>query len=271
MGACMSADLKGKRVLITGASRGLGVHIAERLAREGAVLVLAARDRGKLERVAERCRQLGARVDSIVADVARADDRARLLSEAGTLDVLVNNAGVEFTQRLVDQSEEQVRAQIEINLVAPIELTRVALAAMVARGSGVVVNVSSMSGKAATPFNSVYAATKHGLVGLSSSLDIELHGTGVHVGVVCPGFVSEAGMWADTGLHAPAAMREVSPAAVAQAVVDVISGKGEVLVTPSPMRPLLALRQLVPSLEGPMLRAMGVAKALAARAEPRRG
>ena len=266
----MSANLRGQRALVTGASRGLGLHIAERLAHEGIALVLAARDREKLEQVAEKCRALGVRVEVVSADVARAEDRARLSKEAAAIDILVNNAGIEVTQLLVDQSEDEVRAQIEINLVAPIELTRASLPAMIARGSGVIVNVSSMSGKSATPYNSVYAATKHGLVGLSSSLEVELHGTGVHVGVVCPGFVSGAGMWADTGLRAPAAFREVSPDAVAQAVIEVIRGKGEVLVTAGPVRPLLALRQLIPSLEGPMLRAMGVAKVLGKRAEPRR-
>ncbi len=124
-----------------------------------------------------------------------------------------------------------------------------------------------MSGKGATPFNSVYAATKHGLNGLSSSLDMELHGTGVHVGVVCPSFVADAGMWADTGQAAPAALREVPPERVVRAVLKVIRGEGEVLVTPTPMRPLLALRALAPRIEGPLLRAMGIAKVLAARAD----
>lgn len=267
----MFKDLKGKRALVTGASRGIGAHIAERLAREGAELVLVARDRDKLAAVAETCKQLGARVELSAADVSKAEDRRRLVQEAGVVDVLVNNAGVESTRRLVDQSESEVRAQIEINLIAPIELTRAIVPGMIARGRGVVVNVSSMSGKSATPFNSVYAATKHGLNGFSSSLGVELHGSGVHVGVVCPSFVSEAGMWADGGLRAPAALPEVSPEAVVRGVLKVIRGHVEVLVTPGPIRPLLALRQLVPSLEGPMLRAMGVAKVFGKRADERRG
>lgn len=267
----MFKDLKGKRALVTGASRGIGAHIAERLAREGAELVLVARDRDKLAAVAETCKQLGARVELCAADVSKAEHRRRLVQEAGVVDVLVNNAGVESTRRLVDQSESEVRAQIEINLIAPIELTRAIVPGMIARGRGVVVNVSSMSGKSATPFNSVYAATKHGLNGFSSSLGVELHGSGVHVGVVCPSFVSEAGMWADGGLRAPAALPEVSPEAVVRGVLKVIRGHVEVLVTPGPIRPLLALRQLVPSLEGPMLRAMGVAKVFGKRADERRG
>lgn len=262
----MAEQLKGRRALVTGASRGLGVYIARALAKEGLDLVLVARDGAKLDATAKECRALGVDVQVSSADVSRAEDRRRVLAEAGDLDVLVNNAGVEITRGLTDQSEAEVRAQIETNLVAPLELTRLALPGMLARGRGVVVNVSSMSGKAATPWNSVYAATKHGLVGLSTSLDIELHGTGVHVGVVCPGFVADAGMWADTGQAAPAAMREVSPERVGAAVLAVIRGRNEVLVTPSPMRPLLALRALIPSMEGPMLRAMGIAKVLAARA-----
>lgn len=269
MAARMFKQLRGKRVLLTGASRGIGVHIAERLAREGVELVLVARDQQKLGAVAERCRELGAKVEVLAADVSRAEDRARLLKEAGEIDILINNAGVELSRRLIDQSESDVRSQIEINLVAPIELSRAFVPGMIARGRGVIVNVSSMSGKSATPFNSIYAATKHGLNGFSSSLGVELHGTGVHVGVVCPSFVSEAGMWADGGLKAPAALPEVPPEAVVNAVLKVIRGSLEVLVTPGPIRPLLALRQLAPSLEGPMLRAMGVSKVFSKRGDPK--
>lgn len=267
----MFKELQGKRALLTGASRGLGVYIARGLATEGVDLVLSARDAAKLEGTAEECRRLGVNVALCAADVCSAEDRERLLREAGAIDILVNNAGVEITRRLQDQTAEDVRAQIETNLVAPIELMRAALPDMIARGSGVVVNVSSMSGKASTPYNSVYAATKHGLCGLSSSLAIELHGTGVHVGVVCPSFVAEAGMWADHGLEAPAMMREVPPARVSDAVLRVIRGETEVLVTPGPMRPLLALRALLPEIEGRMMRAMGIAKVLARRADPSGG
>ncbi len=146
----MFKQLRGKRVLLTGASRGIGVHIAERLAREGVELVLVARDEQKLGAVAESCRNLGAKVEVLAADVSRAEDRARLLNEAGEIDILINNAGVESSRSLVEQTESDVRAQLEINLVAPIELSRGLVPGMIARGRGVIVNVSSMSGKSAT-------------------------------------------------------------------------------------------------------------------------
>jgi short-subunit dehydrogenase len=263
----MFTELKGRRALLTGASRGLGVFIARGLAKEGVDLVLTARDASKLAGVKDECEKLGSRVSVLAVDVCLADDRERLLREAGAIDILVNNAGVEITRGLVDQTDADVRSQIETNLVAPIELTRGVVPGMITRGAGVIVNVSSMSGKAATPFNTIYAATKHGLNGFSSSLAAELFGTGVHVGVVCPSFVAEAGMWADGGLDAPKMMREVPPARVVKAVLRVLRGESEVLVTPGPMRPLLALRELMPGLEGRMLRAMGVAKVLARRAE----
>jgi short-subunit dehydrogenase len=263
----MFDDLKDKRALVTGASRGIGAQIARGLAERGVKLVLTARDLAKLESVARECAALGVEVRTLAADVSRAEDRERMLAEAGELEILINNAGVEHTRSLTDQSEADVRGQIETNLFAPIDLTRRALPAMLARRSGVIVNISSMSGKGATPFNAVYAATKHGLNGFSSSLGVELHGSGVHVGVVCPGFVSEAGMWANTGLSAPRTMREVSPERVVRAVLRVIRGESEVLVTPGPMRPLLALRELMPGVEGRMLRAMGIVRVLAARAD----
>ncbi|EDM78604.1 short-chain dehydrogenase [Plesiocystis pacifica SIR-1] len=123
-----------------------------------------------------------------------------------------------------------------------------------------------MSAKGPTPFNSIYAATKYGLAGFTHSLRVELHGTGVHAGVVCPGFVSE-GMWGRTGLKAPAVLKEVTAGQVVRGVMKAMGGAGEVLVTAGPVRPLLALFQMFPGLEGMMMRRTGVVRVLAERAE----
>ncbi len=123
-----------------------------------------------------------------------------------------------------------------------------------------------MSGKSATPFNGIYAATKFGLNGFSGSLRLELEGSGVHVGVVCPSFVGETGMWANTGGRAPFMMREVRPEKVVQGVLAVIRGASEVLVTPGPVRPLLALREVFPGSDSVILRRLGVTDALKKRA-----
>lgn len=266
MVAAMAVELRDKTILVTGASRGIGTHIARELARRGASLILTARDAASLAEVARACEADGGRVRVIACDLTTPNDRARLLDEAGELDVLINNAGVEHTKALLDQSDGEVAAQLELNLAVPIDLVRRVLPHMLARKSGVVVNVASMSGKGATPYNSVYAATKYGLVGWTASLRLELADSGVHVGVVCPGFVSD-GMWGRTGLRAPAVMREVSPQQVVRGVLKAINGAGEVLVTSGPIRPLLALRELFPGLEAPLMRATGIVGVLSARAE----
>lgn len=262
----MSLDLRRRKILLTGASRGIGAHVALELAKRGAELVLTARDAGQLAEVAQACEAAGARVHVIAADLSRAADREQLIAAAGEIDVLINNAGVEHTKALLDQTDAEVAAQLELNLAAPIDLTRRVLPHMLARKSGTIVNISSMSGKGATPYNSIYAATKYGLVGWTASLRIELLGSGVHVAVVCPGFVAE-GMWGRTGLEAPAIMRAVSPAKVVKGVIKALGGASEVLVTSGPIRPLLALRELFPSLEAPLLRATGIVRTLEQRAE----
>ena len=267
----MIQQLRGSTVLVTGASRGIGAVLAEHLAAEGVNLVLAARDANNLEAVRSRCAAHGIAVRPIAVDLAVPADRNLLVREAGEIDVLVNNAAIEANKALMDQTSDDIASQVAINLEAPIQLTRSLLGPMIAKRRGVIVNVSSMSGKAATPFNSVYAATKYGLNGFSASLRIELEGTGVHVGTVCPGFVGDTGMWANTGMRAPAMMREVQPEHVVRGSLAVMRGAPEVLVTPGPVRPLLLLRDMFPGIEGPILRRMGILDVMKKRTEVKRG
>jgi short-subunit dehydrogenase len=258
-------DVKGRVVVLTGASRGLGVAMAKRLAGAGAKLVLAARDGDALAKVAG---EVGA-AKAVTCDVAKAEDRDRLIAEAravGPVDVLVNNAGVEIPVSVADHRPEDIDQEVAVNLLAPMHLARAVVGDMVARGTGVIASVSSMSGKAPTPYNAIYTATKYGLNGFTASLRIELAGTGVHAGVVCPGFVADAGMWAGTGMRAPRIMREVSPEKVVDGLMRVIGGSPEVLVTPTPMRPMLALGQLFPSLDKVMIERFGVLAILKERA-----
>mmetsp|Transcript_15021 Transcript_15021/g.36063 ORF Transcript_15021/g.36063 Transcript_15021/m.36063 type:complete len:275 (+) Transcript_15021:134-958(+) len=265
----MKINLQGKVIVLTGASRGIGAKIAEDLGRQGAHLVLAARDIQNLQKVALTVEAVGGKASLVACDVSKASDRTQLLEKAmeqGPIDVLINNAGIEDPVAVLDLLPEEVEAQITVNLQAPIELTRLVLPQMIERHEGCIVNISSMSGKTATPYNAIYAATKHGLNGFTSSLRIELKGSGVNAGVVCPSFV-DAGMWADSGASAPALMKVVSAAAVVKGVQKVMEGKGEVLVTPSPVRPLLALGQLMPFLEPAVMNWMGVTAALRERAQ----
>lgn len=262
-------ELTNRVVVLTGASRGIGPVIATHLARRGARLVLSARGEEGLKATAEQVAPFGREAIVVPGDVTSADDRARLLDAAravGPIAALVNNAGIEVPQAVVDTPESDILKQIAVNLTAPLLLTRAVLPEMVEQGEGVVVMVSSMSGKSPTPYNAIYTATKHGVNGFAASVRLELEGTGVHVGTVCPSFVSEAGMWADTGLAAPAMMQEVSPIQVADAVIAVIDGKAEVLVTPMPVRPMLALGQLFPAIDGFLLKRLGVMSTLQERA-----
>jgi len=259
-------DLAGKRVLLTGASRGIGAAIATALASEGAHLVLVARSAQGLDQTALLVRAAGGTAETIAADLATEEGRSKVIAGAGPIQVLVHNAGVEVPIAVLEQRPDDVRLQVEVNLVAPIAITQALVPGMIARGRGAVVMVSSMSGKSPTPYNGVYTATKHGLNGFASTLRLELQATGVHVKVVCPSFVATAGMWADWGVKAPGLLREVPLRRVVAGVRRAIDGAPEVLVTPTPVRPLLALAQLFPRLDGWMLRVLGVTDALESRA-----
>lgn len=186
------ARLKGAAVLVTGASSGIGAATAVAFARKHARLALCARRLDRLQAVAERCRQAGA-AEVVIrkVDVSRAAD-ARAFVATGLqhfdgVDVLVNNAGLGWRGRMVDMPEEQVRALLETNLHGVIWTTQAVLPHMLEANSGVIINVASVVGFRATPYSTVYSASKHAVAGLSHALRGELSGTGVKVSVVYPG------------------------------------------------------------------------------------
>ncbi len=216
-------------MLLTGASSGLGPHLARRLRAAGAVLILSARSRDALQALAREL--VNARV--VPADLSRRDDVERLAAESGPVDVLVSNAGVPASGRLDDLSTDEIDRALEVNLRAGIVLSRLLLPAMLERGSGQLVFMASMAGHVAGPKTSIYNATKFGLRGFAQALRMELHGSGVGVSLVSPSYVSEAGMWAEAGHKASAMVGEVTPAAVADAVVKVIlENRREIQVAP---------------------------------------
>ena len=247
--------LRGKNCLLTGAAGGLGRVIASSLAREGVNLVLTGRNEEALNGLRDDLRRRYAtEAEVVTADLADTSAAESLVerSEAavGGLDLLVNNAGIELTAAFPRLSREELEGMIALNLTAPVLLTRAVLPGMLARRGGHVVNVASLAGKAGPAYGAPYAATKAGLVGFTQSLRAEFAEQPVGFSVVCPGFVAGDGMYArmaDRGITAPAALGATTQAKVAQAVVDCVVGDvPEALVTPRPVRPLLALAAISP-------------------------
>jgi short-subunit dehydrogenase len=236
-------DLQGATTLITGASSGLGPVMARRLHGEGARLILSARRRLELEALAREL--TGSRV--LVADLARRGEAERLAAEAGPVDLLVANAGVPASGRLVDYQVTEIDRALDVNLRAPLVLARALIPGMVERGRGHVVLIASVAGQVPAPKISVYAATKFGLRGFGHALRAELRGTGVGVSLISPIYVSQAGMWAETG--ARSSIGEVTPDQVAGAVVRAIrQDRAEITVAPVALRAAIRVPMAFPGL-----------------------
>jgi short-subunit dehydrogenase len=255
--------IRGAHALLTGGSRGLGPYIARALAGEGANLTLTARSADSLREVAEELAGTGTRVHSIAADVCDDGARRKLVEEAestlGPIDILINNAGVELIVPYTDLPPDRIEAMLRTNLVAPLILSRLVLEGMIARGRGHVVMMSSLGGKKGSPYSATYAATKAGLIAWTSGLRIELQGTGVSASVICPGFVSEAGMFAEQTQQAPRVLGTSTPEAVARAVLRAIQRDvGEIIVNPGPVRLGLVFEHLSPGFTRWVLEKAGV-------------
>ena len=195
----MSGLLAGKRVLVTGASRGIGAATAERCAAEGADVAIVARtvDRhdhlaGSLNETADRLRAYGGKIAVVVADLTDGDDRARIVPEAvealgGPIDVLVNNAAAAMYGPLADFPLKRRRITFEVNVHAPLDLAQAVLPSMLERGEGWIVNVSSATARpVGSSILTVYGSSKAALNRTTLGLATEVAGTGVRVNTVEP-------------------------------------------------------------------------------------
>jgi short-subunit dehydrogenase len=231
--------ITGKNALLTGGSRGLGPHIARFLAKEGVNMALTARSEDELKSTAEEVTRSNVRVKVYPADITDQASREKLLEDVkadfGRLDILINNAGMEWVSSYTALTSDTIEKIIQTNLIAPMLLTRMALPDLLAQGSGQIVTMSSLGGKRGNPYAGTYCATKAGLIEWSKGLRLELRGSGVGVSVICPGFVAESGMFADYDKKPPWISSATTPEKVAAAVIKTIKkDRDEIVVNPGP-------------------------------------
>ena len=220
----------GKRVLITGASSGVGASLARALATDAAIVGLIARRQDRLAEVLAACRNTSPDSMMWVADLADTEAVGALAQQAwdalGGIDVLVNNAAVPKRRVVTALDAAQVEAVMRVNFFAPMRLTLAVLPKMLERGEGMIVNVSSVGGRLGIVHESAYCASKFALCGWSESMAVDLHGTGISVKLIEPGPV-DTEIWDqpdndDPIYHGP----KFSPDEVAQGILEALGRDG---------------------------------------------
>jgi uncharacterized protein len=262
-------QLDGSTALLTGATGGLGQAIAQALDAAGARVLLTGRRAELLEEVRAR---LGDGAACLPADLAERGAAEDLAARAGEVEVLVANAGLPGSGRLDGFTPEEIDRALDVNLRAPIQLTRALLPGMLERGRGHLVFVSSLSGKAASPRSGIYSATKFGLRGFAAGLREDVEASGVGVTVVFPGFVRDSGLFADSGVKLPPWVGTRTPEQVAEAVVRGIEReRAEVDVAPLGLRVGTRIAGLAPVTAARVQRRLGSERIADALAEAQRG
>lgn len=247
-------ELRGRNAILTGANGGLGSYIAEALMAEGVNLFLVGFLHPGLESLANRVRERGCRSGFFAADLRDASQREYIALEAervlGPIDLLINNAGVEYSCPFHELSVGQIEEVLGVNLTASMLLTHRLLPGMLERGRGHIVNMSSLAGKSGPAYQEPYAASKAGLVSFTYALRATYRKRGVSASVLSPGFV-DAGIYtrlkARLGHGAPFLLGAVGPDRVARAVVRVIREDApERVISLFPVWPILALIAVMP-------------------------
>jgi NAD(P)-dependent dehydrogenase (short-subunit alcohol dehydrogenase family) len=237
-------SLTGKVVAITGGGRGIGRAIAQALTREGARVAVGDLDRAAAEKTAadlgDAALGLGVDVTDHAAFTGFLDEVEQRL---GSLDVLVNNAGIMPVTPFLDETPDSIARQLELNLHAVIHGTQEAMRRMVPRNSGHIVNLASLAGRTGFPYLATYCATKHGVVGLSEAVRIELRDTAVEVSIVMPGIVRTE---LATGLAEARGVKSVSPEEVAAEVVSALKYPRFDVFVPRSTGPLIKLGSALP-------------------------
>ena len=254
----------GRTALVTGASRGIGPLIAQQIAREGGHVVLTGRSAAELEAVASDLTAAGAHVSFLSADLTE-PGAARALVQAiegqlGGIDLLVNNAGGDPLREFHTMTIEENLRTLQLNLVAPLELSHAVLPGMLGRGRGHIVNISAMAGRLSFPYTEVYAAAKDGIIGFTRVFRGDYRSHGVSASVLILGAIKGAGqgqrMMDRAGLWGAAYMAPAQ--SVARAVVKAVKqDRAELVIMPGPGRLLRAVMDYFPGLGPAMNRAAG--------------
>jgi uncharacterized protein len=261
-------DLSGQTALLTGATGGIGNAIARALHRQGAHVKLSGRRAEVLESLAK---ELGDRAEVLPADLSSPDEVSSLADRAGDVNVLVANAALPGSGRLDDYSADEMDRALAVNLRAPMQITHALLPRMLERGTGHFVYISSISGKVPAAGASIYSATKFGLRGFAFSLHEELRDKGIGVTTVFPGFIRDAGMFADTELKLPRGAGTRTPDQVADGVLTgIATNRAEIDVAALSQRVGGRLFGPAPRLVAASIRASGGEKLADAMSEAQR-
>src|SRR5687767_13842529 len=236
-------DIKGKVIIVTGASSGIGEATARQFAQEGAMVVLAARRVDRLEALAKEINSMGTGAETLVvqADLSKLEDIQSLIAQTldkyGRIDVLVNNAGfgrLDWLEKL--DPVKDIQAQFDVNVLGLIQTTRQALPVMMKQRSGHIINMCSISGLLATPTYTIYAACKHAVHGFSEALRREVKPWGIDVSMIYPGgvtteFGAHAGIKRKTNATTPRFML-LTAEQVGQTVVKLVRNPRPMLIIP---------------------------------------
>jgi short-subunit dehydrogenase len=251
-------------VLVTGASSGIGEATAKRYAASGAQVLLLARDPDRLKGVAQAIRRAGGTASAFPVDLADAkavgEVAARIGHEAGTPDILINNAGAGRWLPLLDTSPDEARSMIEVPYLAAFNLTRAFLPPMLARRSGAIACITSPASYLAWSNACAYIAARQALKGFTEGLRAELRGTGVSVTLVVLGIVESPYWEHNPGSREhmpktnPMLMPTLSPEEAADAIVQGIEKRSRLVVKPAIFRALFVLNALAPRLVARQLR-----------------